>query len=906
MKTQPQLPLLVLLFGLALRLGAQSVIQFTAPTYNVTEGTPQVEVIIKRVLQLDTVVSVDFATVTNGTATAGADFVEVVTNLTFGVGETNLTVAIPILNDALAEPQETFGIVLSNPTVGAMLGGRSSATVRITDNDPGLQPERANYWVDERGESVVIAVTRGPEETLPATVEYATADGAAKAGSDYTATSGTLTFAAGEARKLVTIPILNDSLKETDRIFLLSLSNAMGNALGVRKSARVTIEDNDPGIQTEFAAYWTPEDAGAIVVAVTRGLEEDLPATVDYATADGTAKAGQDYTAISGTLSFAAGERVKLLSIPMLKDGLKETEETFQVNLSNAVGNALGAQKSVRVTIRDNDPGVQFVLPYSGWIESSTMHFWVEKAEGVIAVPVTRGNDMLLEPFTVEYAAVDVTATNGLDYVLASGVLEFGAGEVQRFLTVPIVNDGVAESDKKFRLVLSNPTGGMALGRFINATVTICDTTEMQPHRFDRIELLPEGRVSLTLGGGYVPGLGLSNRFQPYFDIYPLEVSTNLVDWTSSGWLVRTNAVATNVTFVDTERGQHPQRFYRTPTNRLVTPCLTPTGPYAVGKVERLIQNPDWRNVLRIPTNGAFMATIWYPAERLAGQLPSPWDPVLSRHPDWWLPYLYVDVIPYFGNFGVTDASFHPQARACPVVICSGGGSGVRGQLQDKCAALASHGYVVVDPDQPDYTGGSLPGGYSFCTPSITLEKTVATVMDRVRFLRRVVKELEAWNQTDPLFAGRLELAQLGALGASFGAEAVAEFGRVEPRCRAAINLDEWYFGTMHPRDLTTPTLTINHSGADVNDDTQVFDASFGPAIWFQISDAVHNDCGDWSWYGFGRSIPSSSTTLASKREATRTQIEYILWFFDKYVRGMDEPMPSLADHPRVINFKRK
>jgi len=906
MKTQPQLTLLVLLFGLALRLGAQSVIQFSATTYNVTEGTPQVAITVTRTNGLDMVVSVDFATVTNGTATAGADFVEVATNVTFGVGETNLIVTVPILNDTVVEPIETFGVILSNPTGSGTLGARPTVTVRITDNDPGFQPELANYWVGEGDESVVIAVTRGAEETLPATVDYATADVSAKAGVDYTATRGTLSYAAGETRQLVTIPILNDNVKETDKTFLLNLTNSVGKAVGLRQFARVRIEDNDPGIQFEFAAYWVQEDAGSVVMAVTRGPDDDFPATVDYTTADGTAWAGQDYTAISGTLSFAAGEQVKLLNIPILNDGLKETDEAFGLRLTNAVGNALGAQKSARVTIKDNDPGVQFVLPYSGWIDSSTLQFWVEKAEGAITVPVIRGNDVLLEPFTVEYAAVDGTATNGVDYVLANGVLEFGAGELRRFIAVPIVNDGLAARDKQFRLVLCNPSDGRALGKFPNTTVTICDTTEMQAHRFDRIELLPEGRVSLTLGGGYVPGLGLSNRFQPYFDVYPLEVSTNLVDWTSLEWLVRTNADQTNVTFVDTERGQHPQRFYRTPTNRLITPCLTPTGPYAVGKVDRLIRNPDWRNVLRIPTNGNFMATIWYPAERLAGQLPAPWDPLIPRHPDYWAPYVYVDVMPYFGNFGVTDAPFHPQARACPVVICSGGLSGVRGQLLDKCAALASYGYVVVEPDQPDYTVGSLPDGYSFCTPSIITEKTVATVMDRVRFLRRVVKELEVWNQTDPLLVGKLDLMKLAAMGASFGAEAVAEFARVEPRCRAAADFDEYGFGTMHPRDMTTPTLTINRSGADVNDDMQVFDASFGPAIWFQIRDTVHADCVDVSWYGLTRSSPAFSSKFASNREATQTQIEYILWFFNKYVKGMDEPMPALADHPRVINFKQK
>ena len=100
------LRLTIAAFGLAaLNLSAASVIQFSASTYNVTEGVnAQVEVAVQRTNDLDTVVSVDLATTTNGTATSGADYVGVSANLTFLANETNKTVAVPILNDGLVEP----------------------------------------------------------------------------------------------------------------------------------------------------------------------------------------------------------------------------------------------------------------------------------------------------------------------------------------------------------------------------------------------------------------------------------------------------------------------------------------------------------------------------------------------------------------------------------------------------------------------------------------------------------------------------------------------------------------------------------------------------------------------------------------------------------------------------------
>ena len=189
---------------------------------------------------------------------------------------------------------------------------------------------------------------------------------------------------------------------------------------------------------------------------------------------------------------------------------------------------------------------------------------------------------------------------------------------------VPVFDDGVAEPDEQFKVLLSNPTGGMALGTATNvtATVTLCDLTEMAPHRFDNIQVSPEGVVSLTLGGGYTPGVGIGNRFKPYFDIYPLEVSTNLVDWIPLKWLVRTNAATNALTFVDSQASGSAQRFYRTPTRTFVAPQRAPTGPYAVGFTDRTITDDTRRNRYRISTNNSFPITIWYPAERVAGQWP--------------------------------------------------------------------------------------------------------------------------------------------------------------------------------------------------------------------------------------------------------------------------------------------
>jgi len=156
-----------------------------------------------------------------------------------------------------------------------------------------------------------------------------------------------------------------------------------------------------------------------------------------------------------------------------------------------------------------------------------------------LTLKVLRGNDVELGAFTVDYATTNLTATVGEDYTEAKGTLQFAAGEVVKLLTIPITYDEAAEPDETFTVTLSNVTGLGAHGTITKATVTILDTTGMVAHRFDGIAVLPDQSVQLTLGGG------VHKRFTDYFDLYPIEVSTNLVDWL---WLARLTNTSGQVT----------------------------------------------------------------------------------------------------------------------------------------------------------------------------------------------------------------------------------------------------------------------------------------------------------------------------------------------------------------------
>ena len=157
----------------------------------------------------------------------------------------------------------------------------------------------------EEGEKAEFEVRLSEASQQAVTVTYTTMDGTAEAGTDYTAASGTLTFAAGSTEETIEVQATEDDLKESDEGFTVELSGPSGAVLGESIGAGTIVDDEAaPEVSIGDARV---DEGGTAEFEVTLSGASDRAVTVEYRTVAGTAVAGLDYTAATGTLTFWRG-----------------------------------------------------------------------------------------------------------------------------------------------------------------------------------------------------------------------------------------------------------------------------------------------------------------------------------------------------------------------------------------------------------------------------------------------------------------------------------------------------------------------------------------------------------------------------------------------------------------------
>jgi hypothetical protein len=469
--------------GWSLTIDTPGGLSFTTTPASVAENGATATISVSRVGGSVGAVGVQYAT-SDGTASAPADYTSSNGTLSWADGDFGpKTFLVPIVNDLDIDGGESLNLTLSNPSGGAALSSPNTAVLNILDDDsPGaVRFSLANDSRPENGGTVTVEVQRVGGIGGTISVNCQTSNGTAVAPDDYTATTMTLTWGPGDATgKLCLIPIINDIANEGDETLNLALNTPTGGAaLDTPSTAVLTITDDDPGGNLQFSdtSFSVLESDGVAVVTVRRVNSSGGAVTVRYTTSDGSASASSDYAATSGTLTWAAGDADdKTFTVPITNDAALESSETIQLTLSNPSGGAvLGSPITTQLTIHDDDstPVLQFAQDIYPYAESS----------GLATIKVSRlagANGVV----SVSYITANSTSNAPGDYIIVSGTLTWGAGDMaDKTFTMPIVNDTQVEGNELVLLVLSDPTGGAVIGRATAHILILDDDIGPLQHR---------------------------------------------------------------------------------------------------------------------------------------------------------------------------------------------------------------------------------------------------------------------------------------------------------------------------------------------------------------------------------------------------------------------------------------
>ena len=385
--------------------------------------------------------SVDFATA-DGTALAGIDYVADARSLSFDPLETSKTISVVVQGEQIFEEDETFLVHLTGPANATLADVQGLGTILNDDALPTLNI--ADVLVAEGNSGVTEAtftMTLSNPSSQPVEVGYATADGSAQAPVDYTATSGTVVFPPLELSKTFKVLVAGDVVYETDEDLTVSLNDPVNGVLGDALALATITNDDEVPVLVAGDAVVTEVDAGTTTAVFTLSLStpSSLPVQVGYATANGSAQAPGDYTAASGTVTFAPLETSKTVNILVAGDLLNEADETFQLNLHDPVNTTLADGQGTG-TIIDNDPHPMLAISDLVLNEGNS---GATTATLTLTLSVPSGRLV-----SVGYATADGSAQAPADYTAASGTVEFAPTETSKTIEIQVSGDLLDEPDE--------------------------------------------------------------------------------------------------------------------------------------------------------------------------------------------------------------------------------------------------------------------------------------------------------------------------------------------------------------------------------------------------------------------------------------------------------------------------
>lgn len=396
--------------------------------------------------------------------------------VTLPAGSATTTFVVTPTDDALIETTETIVVTLASNAAYLRDGTAQSVTAILNDNDmPVVEIVTTDGAASETGpDQGKFTITRtGPLEA-PLTVDYAVG-GRAVLGTDYRRLDGRAVIPEGSNMITVEIVPFDDTLSEGLQDVVLSLRTSQNYVIGSSSSGTVTIADNDAAqvyVELNTATGVEPGSGSSSgpVFQVSRPAAGSA-LTVNY-TITGTATSGSDFTALPGSITFAASDTSRTITVSMLSDSLAESAESVTLTLLPGTGYSLmpGQNSSMTGWIFDN--GLESV---DVSVADTTSTLTVQLSE-----TTTTGADFLISRRTSGSSALTVfynlsgTATNGVDYTALGGSAVIPAGSSSVRVTVVPINDTVPEGVESLIMTVTPVPGSYGV-RFASATMYLGD-----------------------------------------------------------------------------------------------------------------------------------------------------------------------------------------------------------------------------------------------------------------------------------------------------------------------------------------------------------------------------------------------------------------------------------------------
>ncbi len=423
------------------------------PTATVDEsaGSVEVDVTLDSPAAL-TGVTVSYQTVA-GTATSPGDLADSSGTITFETGETSKTIVVDVVNDDTSvEGDETFTIQISDP-VGADLGTATSV-VTITDDDlVTLTLEAAQVvegTADEGRTPFEVTVVLDRTVEVAAAFTWSLDAGSALIGSDLDAAGGSFTIPQGVTSFGLPIAVVPDFIIEADEEATVNLEGFTGPVTNTALEASLTIVDDDL-VHVTVGSPTVLEQSGPVSVSAVLSYPHPFPISIPYSTQNGTALAGSDYTATSGTLVFAPNTTTATIVVPIINDGAGEgtTPQQFSVVLAPA--------DAAIVTV----PGVVSIVDDESLYLSVGDSFQVEGDTTVrFMVFTVTLNRRAPTAVTLAWGANEGTASLA-DLSATGGTVNIPRGSRTATVRVPLAPDAIVEGNEAFSLSISANRAGV-------------------------------------------------------------------------------------------------------------------------------------------------------------------------------------------------------------------------------------------------------------------------------------------------------------------------------------------------------------------------------------------------------------------------------------------------------------